>query len=384
MADLQRDLARTVLAVLFLGGLILASIWILRPFLAAIIWAAMVVVSTWPVMIALQNRLWGKRWLATTIMTVALLLVFVAPFSAAIGTIVANVDEVAEWAKDLHGFQVPPPPEILQKIPFVGERISAIWGEYAAKGLNELAQAAAPYFGRVTRWFVSEVGSFGLVTVQFLLTVLIAAIMYMNGEDWALYARRFGMRLAGERGVQVVRLAGQAIRGVALGVVVTAFVQALLGGIGLAIAGVPLAPVLTAVMFILAVAQIGAVPVLLCGLVWLWFKGATGWLIALAVWTIIVGSLDNVLRPILIKKGADLPLLLIFAGVIGGLFAFGLLGLFVGPVLLAVAYTLLDAWIKEAPEIPEDQAAPPPATPPVGQPQAPQQAAQPAAERVES
>jgi predicted PurR-regulated permease PerM len=161
--------------------------------------------------------------------------------------------------------------------------------------------------------------------------------------------RRFGRRLAGERGDNVVRLAGQAIRGVALGVVVTALVQSLLGGIGLAVAGVPFAAVLTAVMFMLALAQIGAVPVLLLGLAWLWWKDATTWFFALLVWTVIVGSLDNVLRPILIKKGADLPLLLIFAGVIGGLFAFGLLGLFVGPVILAVAYTLLSAWVAEAP-----------------------------------
>ena len=149
-----------------------------------------------------------------------------------------------------------------------------------------------------------------------------------------------------------MRLAGQAIRGVALGVVVTALVQSVLGGIGLAIAGVPFAGVLTAVMLMLALAQIGPLPVLAAALVWLWWSGQTGWFAALLVWTIVVGSLDNILRPVLIKRGADLPLLLIFAGVIGGLFAFGLLGLFVGPVLLAVAYTLLDAWVQE--EISED------------------------------
>ena len=197
-------------------------------------------------------------------------------------------------------------------------------------------------------WFVAEVGNFGLVGMQFLLTVVIAAILYMTGEDTARWVRRFGRRLAGERGDHVVRLAGQAIRGVALGVVVTALVQSVLGGIGLAIAGVPFAAVLTAVMFMLALAQIGPLPVLLGGLVWLWWQGDTGWFVALLIWTIVVGSLDNILRPILIRRGADLPLLLIFAGVIGGLFAFGLLGLFVGPVLLAVAYTLLDAWVAEA------------------------------------
>ncbi len=348
--DLRRDLTRTVLAVLFIGGLIFASFWILRPFLAAIIWSTMIVVATWPVMLVIQHRLWNRRALAVTVMTAALLLVFVAPFSAAIGTIVANADEIAGWAKGLSELKLPPPPAIVEKIPLVGERVTALWQQYAARGFEDLAHIVAPYGGQITRWFVAEVGGFGLVSIQFLLTIVISAIMYATGEDAARWVRRFGRRLAGDRGDDVVRLAGQAIRGVALGVVVTALVQSLLGGIGLAIAGVPFVAVLTAVMFMLALAQIGAVPVLVCALAWLWWNDATAWFVALLVWTLIVGSLDNVLRPILIKKGADLPLLLIFAGVIGGLFAFGLLGLFVGPVILAVAYTLLDSWVTEAPE----------------------------------
>ena len=348
--DLRRDLTRTVFAVLIIGGLIAASLWIVRPFLAATIWATMIVVTTWPVLRTLQVRLWGKRWLAATVMTAALLLIFVIPLSAAIGTIVANAGEIVDWANRFSDVKLPRPPEFVEKIPIIGEKTANLWREYADKGSEELAEIVRPYASRVGSWFVAEVGNFGLVTLQFLLTVVISAILYMTGEDAARWVRRFGRRLAGERGDQVVRLAGQAIRGVALGVVVTAFVQSVLGGIGLAIAGVPFAAVLTAVMFMLALAQIGAVPVLLGGLAWLWWKDHTGWFVALLIWTIVVGSLDNILRPVLIKKGADLPLLLIFAGVIGGLFAFGLLGLFVGPVLLAVAYTLLDAWVAEAPD----------------------------------
>ena len=346
--DLRRDLTRTVFAVLIIGALIAASVWILRPFLAATIWSTMIVVTTWPILRALQSRLWGKRWLATTIMTAALLLVFVAPFSAAIGTIVANAGEIVDWTNQFSHVKLPPPPEFVEKIPVVGGKAAKVWRDYADKGSEELAEIIRPYAVRVASWFVAEVGNFGLVTIQFLLTVVISAIFYMTGEHAARWVRRFGRRLAGERGDQVVRLAGQAIRGVALGVVVTALVQSVLGGIGLAIAGVPFAAMLTAVMFMLALAQIGPLPVLLGALVWLWWQGNTGWFVALLIWTIAVGSLDNILRPILIKKGADLPLLLIFAGVIGGLLAFGLLGLFVGPVLLAVAYTLLDAWVKEA------------------------------------
>jgi predicted PurR-regulated permease PerM len=159
--------------------------------------------------------------------------------------------------------------------------------------------------------------------------------------------RAFGRRLAGVRGEEVVTLGGQAIRGVALGVVVTALAQSILGGIGLAITGVPFAPVLTALMFILCIAQIGPVLVLAPAVGWMYWTGDTGWATVLLVWTVVVGTMDNVLRPYLIKKGADLPLLLIFAGVIGGLLSFGLLGIFVGPLVLAVTYKLLEAWVSE-------------------------------------
>jgi predicted PurR-regulated permease PerM len=347
MVEMQRDLTRTALAVLFIAILIGFSFWILRPFLGAIVWATMIVVATWPLMVAAQARLWGKRALAVTVMTLALLLVLVVPLSLAIGTIVANADTIAGWAKSLATFKVPPPPEWLGKLPVVGGKALLAWEQVAAAGIEELAAKAAPYAGSVTRWFVAEVGSFGMVFVQFLLTIVIAAIMYANGERAAASVRRFGRRLAGPRGEDSVRLAGQAIRGVALGVVVTALAQSVTGGIGLAVAGVPFAAILTAVMFMLAIAQLGPVLVLAPAVIWVYWSGSTGWGTFLLIWTVAVGTMDNFLRPILIKKGADLPLLLIFAGVIGGLMAFGLIGIFVGPVVLAVGYTLLEAWVSE-------------------------------------
>jgi predicted PurR-regulated permease PerM len=160
-------------------------------------------------------------------------------------------------------------------------------------------------------------------------------------------ALRFGARLAGEQGEQAIRLAGQAIYGVALGVVLTALVHAVLAGIGLAIVGVPFAVMLTALMFFLGIVEIGPGPVLLSAVGWLYWTGDTTWGTVLLVWTLLVSPVDNILRPILIKKGADLPLLLIIAGVIGGMLAFGLIGIFVGPVILAVAYTLFTAWINQ-------------------------------------
>jgi predicted PurR-regulated permease PerM len=181
--------------------------------------------------------------------------------------------------------------------------------------------------------------------LQFLLIVILSAVLYAGGEAWAAWARGFARRLADDRGDRMVVLAGQAIRGVALGVVVTALVQSILGGIGLAIVGVPFAGVLTTVMFALCIAQLGPILVLLGATAWAYHSLGAGWGTFMLVWALVVGLLDNFLRPILIKRGADLPLLLIFAGVIGGLVAFGIVGIFVGPVVLAVAYTLLDDWV---------------------------------------
>jgi predicted PurR-regulated permease PerM len=346
MEEIQRDLTRTVLGVLFIGGLIGASFWILRPFLGAIIWATMIAVSTWPAMLAVQRWLWGKRALAVTVMTLALLSILVVPFSLAIGTIVANVETIVGGAKSLATFKMPPPPTWLGKLPLVGAKTVQTWEQVTAAGIEGLAARAAPYAGNVTRWFVAEIGSFGIVLFQFVLIVVFSAILYVRGERVAAGIMRFARRLAGRHGENALHLAGQAIRSVALGVVVTAIAQSVLGGIGLAIAGVPFPAVLTAVMFMLAVAQVGPIPVLAPAVGWLYWSGSSGWGTFLVLWTVVVGTMDNLVRPILIKKGADLPLLLIFAGVIGGLIAFGLIGIFVGPVVLAVGYTLLDAWVR--------------------------------------
>ena len=193
-----------------------------------------------------------------------------------------------------------------------------------------------------------------MVSLEFLLTTIIAAMMYAKGETVASGVVRFAQRLAGDRGEQAVALAGQAIRSVALGVVLTALVQAVLGGIGLAVAGVPFVVILTGIMFLLSIAQLGPLAVLLPAIVWLYWRGSSGWGTVLLVWTVLITPLDNFLRPILIRKGVDLPLTLIFAGVIGGLIAFGLVGIFVGPVVLAVGFTLLKAWVLQAPPPPPE------------------------------
>lgn len=344
------DLTRNTFAVLTLALLVGASLWVLRPFAGSTIWATMVVVATWPLMLRIQALAGNRRWVAVTAMTLLLLLLFVVPLVVAIVTIVQNADQMVEWGKQLTSYRLSTqPPDWLLGLPMVGAWLGRLWEQAVGNGVDGVLQRLSPYAGNLTKWFVSEVGGVGFLLLQFLMTVVIAGILYSNGEEAADQVRRFARRLAGERGESTVKLAGDAIRGVALGVGVTALVQAVLGGIALAIVDVPFAGLLSALLFMLCIAQVGPTPVLVPALIWLFYDGSIGGGIFLVVCTVVLTSLDNILRPVLIRMGADLPLLLIFTGVIGGLLAFGLVGIFVGPVVLAVGYMLLESWMDEAP-----------------------------------
>jgi predicted PurR-regulated permease PerM len=359
-AEPSRDLTRTIFQLLALGVLIASSFWIVRPFLVALTWAATIAVATWPLMLHVQAWLGGRRSLAVATMTVILLLILVVPLYFGISTIVENSDRIVEWSKSLTTFALPPPPQWVEALPLVGQKFAMAWRGFAASGVPDLARRLSPYGREIVLGFVSQVGSVGLLVVQFLLTVIITAILYANGETAAGAADRFARRLAGAQGENAVHLAAQAVRGVALGVVVTAILQSGAAGIGLAVAGVPFATILTAVMFILCVAQVGPGLIMIPAVFWVYSRSSAVWGTAFLVWAIFCLTFDNLLRPMLIKRGADLPLLLIFTGVIGGLIAFGVIGLFIGPVVLAVAYTLLVDWVSGI-DPSQQHGSPPPA-----------------------
>ena len=345
MNDRRPDLPQLVFAILIICGLLALALWIVAPFAAALVWATTIVVATWPVLLKLQKLFGGRRGPATAVLTIGLLLVVVVPFLAGLGALLENRDAIAAKVDGLRTAEIPPPPAWVARVPLVGAQVVAAWQGYAGADVRDLAAKAAPYARQALNWFMSTLGSIGSLFFHLLMTVIVAAVLYNLGDAAAERVRRFARRVAGDRGDNAVVLAGQAIRGVALGVVVTAVGQSVLAGIGLAIAGVPFAGVLTVLALVLCIAQVGPILVLLPAIVWLYGSGQAGWGTFLLVWTIPLVTLDNVIRPILIKKGADLPLLLIFAGVIGGLVSFGLIGIFVGPVVLAVSHTLLEAWI---------------------------------------
>lgn len=343
------DLARILLLVVILSALMVGSLYVLRPFLPGLIWATTIVVATWPVLLAIQQRCGGRRWAATGFMLLILLFVIVLPLYQVISTLAVHSGAIMAAVKSLPDYALLAPPGWIRNIPIAGPRIAQEWQSLSDAGAGGLLARLEPYLTSAARWLLSHAAIVGVFVMHMLITIVIAGILYSQGDKAGEFVRRFANRLAGARGVAAIRLAGAAIRAVALGIVVTAVVQSALGGVGLWIAGVPSAGILTALMVMLCLAQLGPFLPMLGGVVWLFQNDMKLAAILLLVWAVLVAMLDNLLRPMLIKRGVNLSMLLILSGVLGGMFAFGIVGLFIGPVILAVTSTLLTAWINEVP-----------------------------------
>lgn len=318
-----RDIPQILLSVLFLSLIIISCLWVVQPFILSFAWAGTVVIATWPVLLRLQKLLFGKRSLAVLVMTLLLFLLFVIPIALLVNSL---VDNSAPLIKIVSTGQVTLPDFAwLNSIPLIGDKLYSAWHSLLEMGGAAIMAKVRPYIGATTTWFVGQAAHIGKLLVYCGLMLLFSALLYWRGERVAYGFRYFATRLASKRGDAAVVLAGQAVRAVALGVVVTALAQAVLGGI-----------------------------VLVPSIIWLYWTGDTTWGTVLLVWSCVVGTMDNVIRPVLIRMGADLPMILILSGVIGGLIAFGMIGLFIGPVLLAVSWRLYDAWVQEVPPPPLD------------------------------
>ncbi len=341
------DSTRTTLKILFIFLLIAAGFWTIRPFLTPLIWAVIIAVATWPAMLKVQVFLRGKRWAAVTVMSLGLLLLLVVPLMLAVTTFIDKSDEIMEWIRSLSSQTIAVPPPWLENIPGVGPWLADKWQHAGSVSSQEISARLVPYSKKVVAWFISQAGNVGVMILHFLITVIIAAVLYANGETASRGAVLLARKLADDNGEQTLVLAAKAIRGVALGVVLTALIQTTIAGAGLAIAGVPAYQLLIAIIFLFCIAQIGPVLILVPAVIWMYWSGQTLWGTVLLAFSLVACTIDNFVRPFLIRKGVELPLLLIFAGVIGGLVAFGIIGLFIGPVVLAVIYTLLQAWVAE-------------------------------------
>ena len=344
----SRDLPRSVLEVLFILGLAAGCLWILRPFLTALVGAATIAISTWPMLTGLQRRLGGHRWLSISVVMAVLAIAILAPVYFAAVAAVQSAGALSAWVHDLPHRELPALPGWLAGAPLVGSRLEQAWGDLAKGGAEGIKARLADHTGEILRWLMGRLGNLAGMLVQLLLTLGITGLLYARGESVAAVLLRFARRLAGVPGEQAARLAALATRGVGLGVVLTPLLQSIVAGAGMVVAGAPHVGLFSLAVLLSCLAQAGPIPAMLIPVVWLYARGAALPALGLLAWAIVVHICGPVVRPLLIKRGVDLPIVLIISGVIGGVTAFGVVGLFIGPVLLAVASALLEGWMAEA------------------------------------
>lgn len=336
---IEQALGITALLLLVLGCAV-----VLWPFLSALLLAAVICYSTWPVYLECERVVGGRRALAASLMMVLVTLVLVAPFAVMVATLADSTRGLVAAATRILEEGPPPPPHWVTDLPVLGERLAAYWGSLALDGpafVIELTRLQGPAVSAA----VASGAALGLGLLELGLSVFITFFVYRHGRTLAAYVRQSAERIAGARAERLLLVVGETVQGTVYGLIGTALAQGLLAALGFWIAGVPQALLLGSLTFVLSFLPIGPPLVWILVALWLLAQGAIGWGIFVIIWgLLLVSTVDNVLRPYLLARSNSLPLLLGLLGFLGGLLAFGFIGIFLGPTLLAVAYSLFVDW----------------------------------------
>ena len=341
--------ARALKATIRIGVLLLLVVWcfsIVRPFLVPVAWGIIIAVASFGLYERLEALTGGRRALAGPLYAALGLVVLATPVALLGGTLVDGIRALAAGL-EAGTLQVPPPPPEVAEWPVIGRPIFQFW-QLGSTNLQQALLAVRDQVALIGTWLLGFVGAILVGFFQFVLAIFIATGLVMNAKGGERLAGELATSFAGPEGGAYALLATQTIRSVAKGILGVALVQSILAGIGFVVAGVPAAGLLALVCLILAIVQVGAVPVLLAVVIYQFTVMDTTAAVLFAAWCVVVGVSDNILRPLLLGRGVDLPMLVIFIGAIGGVLTSGILGLFVGPVVLALGYSLLMAWVAEA------------------------------------
>ncbi|HQT76217.1 MAG TPA: AI-2E family transporter [Rhodopila sp.] len=326
-----------------LAVLIYWSLTLIRPFLTMAIWSVVLTVALYPVFAWLSRQLGGRRRLAAVLITVLSLLLVIWPVSWLAMGLVSGVRALMERL-DQGVLTLPPPPLAVKAWPFVGERIYHGW-DIASANLKAAFVQAAPYLRPLGLSLARTLAGAGTFAVQFLIAIVIAGFMFSPAPALVRTLKGFAHRIAQDRGERFVDLAGSTIRAVSRGVIGLAILQSFLAGAGLLVAGVPGANLITFAVLVLGIVQAGAILVLIPVIIWCWTAMSVPLALVFTVYFLIAGFLDNILKPFVMGRGLSTPMLVILIGLIGGTISYGLEGLFLGPIVLAVIWELMFAWL---------------------------------------
>ncbi len=345
-------LRNSVEAAIRIGLVAILVFWcyaIVRPFITPIVWGVIIAVAIYPIYQRLNALLGGHQKIAAFLITLTFLVILIIPSVLLAATLVDSVQFLAK------GFvsgtlTVPPPPESVASWPIVGEPLSRFW-ELASDNLEAALHQIAPHLKVVGSWLLSTAGGTGLGILQFIVAVIISGVLLAQKESCKHFAEMLMKRFAGERGQRFTELSEATVRSVALGILGVAAIQSLLAGLGFIVAGVPAAGLWALLCLLLSVIQIGITPIVIPIIIYLFNTADTFTAVAFLIWSIPVGLLDNILKPIFLGRGVATPMLVIFIGAIGGFLASGVVGLFIGAVILSLGYELFMAWLQDGEQV---------------------------------
>lgn len=338
-----------------IGLLLLLLVWcarIIAPFVGVMIWAIIMAVVVYPGFCWLRDRLGGRPRLAAMLWALLGLLLIVLLGWLFADTVIEGTRAVASRLQADGHWQVPAPPVAVANMPVVGAILQEYW-QSASENLPAVLQQWRPQLQQAGGWLAGMGAQAGLGFLQFVFAIVVAAILLGYADAGSGYAQRIARRLLSEQGAHYLDLAVSTTRSVAKGVLGVALIQSLLAGIGMLVAGIPGAGLLTVLCILLCVAQLGPGLILVPCIIWMFATASQGAAVAFLAWSVFVMVVDNVLKPLLLGRGINVPMLVIFIGAIGGFLSNGFIGLFVGAIVLVLGYTVLQAWLDELPEQPD-------------------------------
>lgn len=335
-----------LLVQILLLGLLAASLWVLEPFWTALFWAAVLAFATWPLMRLLTRALGGRETTAATVLTGGWMVLVAVPLVLLGFNFADHIRDANHFVREVQVGGLPPAPQWMAELPYVGGQLKEWWAALDEQGAVWLANLK-PYAGQVGNWLLARSAQIGAGILELALSLVLVFFFYRDGPRLAGLIERVLQRLIGARAEHYMHLVAGTVQRVVNGVIGTAAAQAILAFIGFMIAGVPGALILSLLTFVLSLIPMGPPLIWIPAALWLMLQGEYGYAVFLAIWgTFVISGVDNVLKPYLISRGGELPLVVVLLGVFGGILAFGFMGLFLGPTLLAVAYSLVNDWVN--------------------------------------
>jgi predicted PurR-regulated permease PerM len=341
--------SRAVETAIRIGLLVLLVAWcyqIIEPFLVPLVWGVIIAVAAYPGFLRLSRALGGRRVVSAVLVSLMLLTALIIPAALLSGTLYDGVHGVAQGFQEGR-IRIPPPPPGVADWPLIGETAQSYWLR-ASENLGSTLAGFAPQLRSAGKWLLAAAAGAGFGLLQFVFAVAIAGALLARAEPATAAAQAVARRLAGKRGSDLSALAEATVRSVTRGIIGVSLIQAVLAGLGFLAAGVPAAGLWALVALLLSVMQIGVFPVVIPIVIYVFTTGDTLTAVVFLIWSLFVGSIDNILKPILLGRGVAVPMMVVFLGAIGGFLSSGIVGLFVGPVVLVLSYKLFLAWLYES------------------------------------